>query len=66
MVAAASYSLIGITCFLFRAHRKFANNHIWNYRKLMGLVRRSTSTRTIVPVLAEYETLKYRKYFFSE
>jgi len=61
MVDTASYILIGITCFCFGLIVSFQMAHIQYCRKLAGLVRRSISTKTIAPVLAEYEAMKPRK-----
>jgi len=58
MVDIVSYSLISITCFCFGLIVSFQVAHIHYCRKLTTLVRRSISTRTIAPVLAEYEALK--------
>jgi hypothetical protein len=60
MVDIVSYSLISITCFCFGLIVSFQVAHIHYCRKLTTLVRRSISTRTIAPVLAEYEALKAR------
>ena len=61
MVDIASYTLISITCFCFGLIVIFQIAHIHYCRKLTTLVRRSISTKTIAPVLAEYEVLKSRK-----
>ncbi|RPI37047.1 MAG: hypothetical protein EHM53_11450 [Methanoregulaceae archaeon] len=61
MVDIASYTLISITCFCFGLIVSFQIAHIHYCRKLTTLVRRSISTKTIAPVLAEYEVLKSRK-----
>jgi len=61
MVDIASYSLIGITCLCFGLIVSFQLAHIRYCRKLAVLVRRSVSTKTIAPVLAEYEVLKAKK-----
>jgi hypothetical protein len=61
MVDIVSYSLISITCFCFGLIVSFQVAHIHYCRKLTTLVRRSISTRTIAPVLAEYEMLKAKK-----
>jgi len=61
MVDIASYTLISITCFCFGLIVSFQIAHIHYCRKLTTLVRRSISTRTIAPVLAEYEVLRTRK-----
>jgi hypothetical protein len=61
MVDIISYTLIGITCFCFGLIVSFQVAHINYCRKLTKLVRRSVSTKTIAPVLAEYEALKSKK-----
>jgi hypothetical protein len=61
MVDVVSYTLISITCFCFGLIVSFQLAHIHYCRKLTTLVRRSVSTRTIAPVLAEYEMLKAKK-----
>ena len=61
MVDIVSYTLIIITCFCFGLIVSFQVAHIHYCRKLTTLVRRSISTRTIAPVLAEYEMLKAKK-----
>jgi hypothetical protein len=61
MVDVLSYILIGITCFCFGLIVSFQIAHIQYCRKLTFLVRRSISTKTIAPVLAEYEAIKARK-----
>lgn len=61
MVDIVSYSLISITCFCFGLIVSFQVAHIHYCRKLTKLVRRSIATKTIAPVLAEYEALKNRK-----
>ncbi|MFA4826543.1 MAG: hypothetical protein WC593_15440 [Methanoregula sp.] len=61
MVDLVSYSLISITCLCFGLIVSFQVAHIHYCRKLTTLVRRSISTKTIAPVLAEYEVLKDRK-----
>jgi hypothetical protein len=61
MVDAVSYTLIAITCLCFGLIVSFQLAHIHYCRKLTTLMRRSISTRTIAPILAEYETLKPRK-----
>jgi uncharacterized membrane protein len=58
MVDVVSYSLISITCFCFGLIVSFQIAHIHYCRKLTRLVRRSVSTKTIAPVLAEFEALK--------
>jgi hypothetical protein len=61
MVDVVSYTLISITCFCFGLIVSFQLAHIHYCRKLTTLVRRSVSTKTIAPVLAEYEMLKAKK-----
>lgn len=61
MVDVVSYTLIAITCLCFGLIVSFQLAHIHYCRKLTTLMRRSISTRTIAPILAEYETLKPRK-----
>ncbi len=58
MVDVVSYTLIAITCLCFGLIVSFQIAHIHFCRKLTTLVRRSISTKTIAPVLAEYEVLK--------
>ncbi|NMB79555.1 MAG: hypothetical protein GYA23_10740 [Methanomicrobiales archaeon] len=58
MVDVISYTLISITCFCFGLIVSFQIAHIHYCRKLTHLVRRCISTKTIAPVLAEYEALK--------
>jgi len=61
MVDVTSYSLIGITCFCFGLIVSFQMAHIHYCRKLTILVRRSIGTKTIAPVLVEYEAGKAKK-----
>ena len=61
MVDVLSYSIISLTCFCFGLIVSFQVAHIHYCRKLTTLVRRSISTKTIAPVLAEYEMLKSKK-----
>jgi len=61
MVDVASYLLIGVTCLCFGLIVSFQVAHIQYCRKLAFLVRRSISTKTIAPVLAEYEAMKPEK-----
>lgn len=61
MVDIISYSLVILTCFCFGIIVSFQIAHIYYCRKLITLIRRSISTKTIAPVLAEYEVLKLRK-----
>ena len=61
MVDIVSYTLISITCFCFGLIVSFQVAHIHYCRKLTTLVRRSIATKTIAPVLAEYEMLKTKK-----
>ncbi len=58
MVDVVNYSLISLTCFCFGLIVSFQLAHINYCRKLTTLVRRSISTRTIAPVLAEIEAMK--------
>jgi hypothetical protein len=58
MVDVVSYSLIAVTCLCFGLIISFQMAHIHYCRKLTKLIRRCISTKTIAPVLAEYETLK--------
>ena len=58
MVDVVSYTLISITAFCFGLIVSFQLAHIHHCRKLTTLVRRSISTKTIAPVLAEYEMLR--------
>jgi hypothetical protein len=55
MVDVVSYTLISITCFCFGLIVSFQLAHINYCRKLTILVRRSIGTKTIAPVLVEYE-----------
>ena len=61
MVDVVSYTLIAITCLCFGLIVSFQLAHIHYCRKLTTLVRRSISTKTIAPILAEYEALKPKK-----
>ena len=61
MVDIVSYSLISITCFCFGLIVSFQVAHIHYTRKLTTMLRRSISTKTIAPVLAEFEMLKAKK-----
>jgi len=61
MVDVVSYTLISVTTFCFGLIVSFQLAHIHYCRKLTTLVRRSVSTKTIAPVLAEYEMLKAKK-----
>ena len=58
MVDVVSYTLISITAFCFGLIVSFQLAHIHYCRKLTTLVRRSISTKTIAPVLAEYEMIR--------
>jgi hypothetical protein len=60
MVDVVSYTLIAITCLCFGLIVSFQMAHIHYCRKLTKLIRRCISTKTIAPVLAEYETLKQK------
>jgi hypothetical protein len=61
MVDVVNYTLIIVTCFCFGLIVSFQVAHIHYCRKLTTLVRRSIATKTIAPVLAEYEMLKAKK-----
>ncbi|MFA5331306.1 MAG: hypothetical protein WC342_02900 [Methanoregula sp.] len=61
MVDVASYSLIAVTCFCFGLIVSVQIGHIRYCRKLAGLVKRSISSKTIAPVLAEYEAMIQKK-----
>ncbi|MDD1687498.1 hypothetical protein [Methanoregula sp.] len=61
MVDVTSYALISITCFCFGLIVSFQIAHIHYCHKLTALVRRSIATKTIAPVLAEYEAHKSKK-----
>lgn len=61
MVDTPSYFLIGITCLCFGLIVSFQIAHIRYCRKLTVLVRRSISTKTIAPVLGQYEALKAKQ-----
>ena len=61
MVDVISYTVISLTCFCFGLIVSFQVAHIHYCRKLTTLVRRSISTKTIAPVLAEYEALRPRE-----
>ena len=61
MVDVVSYTLISVTCFCFGLIVSFQLAHIHYCRKLTTLVRRSVSTKTIAPVLAEHEMLTQKK-----
>ncbi|MDD1699739.1 MAG: hypothetical protein LUQ04_02980 [Methanoregula sp.] len=58
MVDTVNYALISITCFCFGLIVSFQMAHIHYCRKLAVLVRRSIATKTIAPVLVEYEAGK--------
>ena len=60
MVDIVSYTVISVTMFCFGLIVSFQIAHIHYCRKLTLLVRRSISTKTIAPVLAELEVLKNR------
>jgi hypothetical protein len=53
--------LISITCFCFGLIVSFQMAHIHYCRKLTVLVRRSIATKTIAPVLVEFEAGKSAK-----
>jgi hypothetical protein len=61
MVDTVSYTLISVTCFCFGLIVSFQIAHIHYCRKLAILVRRSIGTKTIAPVLVEYEAGKSAK-----
>jgi len=61
MVEVLSYILICVTCFCFGLIVSFQLAHIHYNRKLTTLLRRSVSSKTIAPILAELEALKPRK-----
>ena len=61
MVDVVSYTLISITCFCFGLIVSFQMAHIHYCRKLTVLVRRSIATKTIAPVLVEFEAGKSAK-----
>ncbi len=61
MVDILSYSLVIVTCFCFGLIVSFQMEHIYYSRKLTTLLRRSISTKTIAPVLSEYEMLKNKR-----
>ncbi len=58
MVDIISYFMIVITAFCFGLIVSFQIAHIHYCRKLTQLLRRSISTKSIGPVLAEFEVLK--------
>jgi len=60
MVDIVSYGLISITCLCFGLIVSFQMAHIHYSRKLTTMIRRCISTKTIAPVLAEYEAFKSR------
>ncbi len=55
MVDVVNYTLISITCFCFGLIVSFQLAHIHYCRKLTILMKRSIATKTIAPVLVEYE-----------
>jgi hypothetical protein len=61
MVDVLSYTFISITCLCFGLIVSFQVAHIHYAKKLTTLIRRSISTKTIAPVLAEYEALRPKK-----
>ena len=61
MVDVVSYTLISITCFCFGLIVSFQMANIHYCRKLTVLVRRSIATKTIAPVLVEFEAGKSAK-----
>ena len=58
MIDVASYTLVAVTTFCFGLIVSFQMAHIHYCRKLTTLLRRSISTGTIAPVLAELERLR--------
>ena len=61
MVDVISYCLIALTTFCFGLIVSFQLAHINYCRKLTSLLRRSISTKTIAPVLAEIEEFREKK-----
>lgn len=61
MVDVVSYALICVACVCFGLIVSFQLAHINYCRKLATLVRRSISTKTIAPVLVEYELQKSKQ-----
>jgi len=61
MADVVSYTLISITCLCFGIIVSFQMAHIHYCRRLTTLLRRSIATKTIAPVLSEYEMLKAKK-----
>jgi len=61
MVDFLSYTLISVTCFCFGLIVSFQIAHIHYCHKLTVLLRRSISSKTIAPILSEYEALKQKK-----
>jgi hypothetical protein len=61
MVDPVNYFLISVTCFCFGLIVSFQMAHIHYCRTLTYLVRRSISTKTIAPVLVEFEERKLKK-----
>jgi hypothetical protein len=60
MIDVVSYILIIITSFCFGLIVSFMLSHMHYFRKLIVLMRRSISTKTLDPVLSEYAT-EYEK-----
>jgi hypothetical protein len=58
MVDTVSFTIIAFTTFCFGLIVSFQIAHMHYCRKLITLLRRSISARTIAPVLAESEALK--------
>jgi len=61
MVDFLSYTLISVTCLCFGLIVSFQVAHIHYCHKLTVLLRRSISSKTIAPILAEYEGLREKK-----
>jgi hypothetical protein len=57
MTDVVSYTLISITSFCFGLIVSLMLSHMHYFRKLIILMRRSIATKTLDPVLAEYETV---------
>jgi hypothetical protein len=60
MIDILSYTLVSITCLCFGLIVSFQIAHIHYSRKLTTLLRRSILSKTIAPILAEYEGLKQK------
>jgi hypothetical protein len=63
MIDVVSYTLIIITSFCFGLIVSFMLSHMHYFRKLIILMRRSIATKTLDPVLAEYETVNEKVNF---